>query len=469
MFEIPSPPIVGDRMEGDYDETKTNMINNDDFYPIISWPVEDSEITPPQAGYSNIRGYSDDYFWKILNDIGLDVQVRHDCHLDVPCRAIPYEPAFVLTDEKEEWFIDVEIDVPYHGWYRVPMHYKDCKDSVRDNYFNECGWTVVRFTERQIRKAPEACMDFIRMVVNKLQDSSTNITSTVIPEKRWTFKEAVEMERNLIREKYLGIQSFGCPEYLESVHQGITKSRKSEANSVEIVFDETTHIYSDARNRTGTADYTSVTTLIEKFFPFFDEEAYIERFMKESGKTREEVERKMLEPSERGTDMHRQIELFLKGEPHDESSKEFQLFRKFHEEQVLKRNLTFYDAEKIVILPQYGIAGTVDALFQKPDGTFVMVDWKRSKNLIIDGYPKKYGFGRGISILSHLDNSSYFHYELQQSFYKYILENQYNMKISSMILCVLHPDYNRYYAIKLSEYRKDEVEEMIAAHLAFSC
>ena len=39
------------------------------------------------------------------------------------------------------------------------------------------------------------------------------------------------------------------------------------------------------------------------------------------------------------------------------------------------------------------------------------------------------------------------------------------MKVSSMILCVLHPDYDRYYTIKLSDYRKDEVEEMIAAHV----
>jgi hypothetical protein len=35
-----------------------------------------------------------------------------------------------------------------------------------------------------------------------------------------------------------------------------------------------------------------------------------------------------------------------------------------------------------------------------------------------------------------------------------------------MILCVLHPDYDRYYTIKLSDYRKDEIEEMLAAQVA---
>ena len=110
------------------------------------------------------------------------------------------------------------------------------------------------------------------------------------------------------------------------------------------------------------------------------------------------------------------------------------------------------------------IAGTVDALFRKPDGDYVMVDWKRSKHLIIDGFPKKYGFGRGLSVISHLDNSSYYKYELQQSFYKYILEKDYGIRVSSMILAVLHPDYDRYYSIKLSQYREREVLDMIESY-----
>ena len=445
-------------------------LTDDNFYPIIFWPEDDAEIILPQSGGSDIRGYSDDCFCKILNDGNLGVQIHRDCHLPVPCRAIPYEAAIVLTDETGKWFVDVEIDVPYHGWYRIPLHCTDGKDSVRDGYFNRCGWTVVRFTEQQVRKEPEACVELVRTVLRTLRGDASEITAIVTPEKRWTFKEAVERERNLVREKYLGVQTFGQPEHLQELRQKVREKGfdLAGASRPEIIFDEATHTYADKRNTTGTADYTSVTTLIEKFFPYFDEEAYIQRYMAESGKSREEVIRKMLEPSERGTEMHQQIEYFLKGKPHREDFKEFQMFLKFHEEQVQKRGLTFYDAEKIVTLPQYGIAGTVDALFRKPDGSFVMVDWKRSKHLIIDGYPKKYGIGRGISILSHLDNSSYYHYELQQSFYKYILENEYGMKVSSMILCVLHPDYDRYYTIKLGEYRRQEVEEMIVAQLAVS-
>ena len=162
--------------------------------------------------------------------------------------------------------------------------------------------------------------------------------------------------------------------------------------------------------------------------------------------------------------MHKQIENFLKGQPYDSSTIELQHFLKFYNEQILKRGLTFDSAEYAIELKDSNIAGTVDALFKKPNGEYVIVDWKRSKHLIIDGYPKKYGFGRGLSVLAHLDNSSYYKYEVQQSFYKYILEKDYGIKVSSMILVVLYPDYDRYYTIKLSEYRKQEVMDMIESY-----
>ena len=439
-------------------------------YPIISWPTEYAETILPLRERSDVHGYSDVHLQSAIRSSDLESMLRCEVSLPVPCRAIPYEPAMALVDEENGICVDVEIDAPYHGWYRFPMHYTEGKDEVRDGYFNDCGWAVVRFTERQVCEQPDACVELLRRIVAILKGGTGKLDGLVKPQKRWTQREAVTMERNLLREKYLHIQSFGMPDYLGDLVASVKAghSPTPQTQHPDIVFSEATHTYADARNTTGSADYTSVTTLIEKFFPLFDEEAYIEKFMKESGKSREEVVRKMLEPSERGTFMHQQIEYFLKGKPHEEEFKEFRLFRKFHEEQIVRRGLTFYDAEKIVTLPQHGIAGTVDALFRKPDGSFVMVDWKRSKNLIIDGYPKKYGPGRGLSILAHLDNSSYYHYELQQSFYKYILETEYGMKVSSMILCVLHPDYDRYYTIKLSEYRKEEVEEMLAAQVAVS-
>ena len=186
--------------------------------------------------------------------------------------------------------------------------------------------------------------------------------------------------------------------------------------------------------------------------------------MDETGMSEDEILRELAEPSERGTAMHKHIEEYLKGGHPDDDTKEFRFFLDFHREQILGRGLVFDSAEYEIELKGSNIAGTVDALFRKADGSYVMVDWKRSKHLLIDGYPKKYGFGQGLSVLSHLDNSSYYKYELQQSFYKYILEKDYGIRVSSMILAVLHPDYDRYYPIRLSDYRKKEVLDMIESY-----
>ena len=102
------------------------------------------------------------------------------------------------------------------------------------------------------------------------------------------------------------------------------------------------------------------------------------------------------------------------------------------------------------MIDEFNVAGTVDALFKKPNkNELVIVDWKRSKKLVIDGYPKQYGYGYALSELSNLDNSSYYKYALQQNFYKYILEKKYGLSISSMNLIVLHENFDNYYRVDL--------------------
>ena len=82
-----------------------------------------------------------------------------------------------------------------------------------------------------------------------------------------------------------------------------------------------------------------------------------------------------------------------------------------------------------------------------------MVDWKRSKKLIVIGTdkPDKRGFQIEIEGLNTMTNSSYYRYCIQQNLYKYILEKEYNISISDMILAVLHENYPNYHTIKLPE------------------
>jgi hypothetical protein len=105
---------------------------------------------------------------------------------------------------------------------------------------------------------------------------------------------------------------------------------------------------------------------------------------------------------------------------------------------------------------KYNVAGTIDCLFKKADkDEYVMLDWKRSKKLIIDGQPRIFGYGYALSELNHLDNSSYYRYCLQQNIYKVIVEKEFSVKISSMKLVVLHENYSDYYVVNVPEMKKE--------------
>ena len=104
----------------------------------------------------------------------------------------------------------------------------------------------------------------------------------------------------------------------------------------------------------------------------------------------------------------------------------------------------------------HNVAGTIDCLFIKDNKSeYVMLDWKRSKKLIIDGHPKIFGYKYALSELSTLDNSSYNRYCLQQNIYKHIVETEYSMKISSMKLVVLHENYSDYHIVDVPIMKKE--------------
>lgn len=464
-----------------------SLVNEQNF-PIVLMPQTNSLLKLPREGRSDVRGYKEKDFLNELQKSNLPISISVDKHLSILGRTLPYEPDFVLYDKELNLYIDIEIDEPYDGFSRTPTHVSNGTDKIRDKFFIDSGWVVLRFTEHQIHTNSRGCIATISYIVDSLRQNlgSMNLPNYIVHEDKWNSIQAIIWERNLYREKYLGIQSFekivrnfkvicidksdkiepylSRPEIHESLAKYQANTNKEKDINSQIKFDEKNHIYYPKKDPSGNSDYISVTTLIEEFFPYFDVDAYIKKQMEVTGKRKEEIEKELTEPSERGTAMHAEIEKCLKGESFDSSSKELQMFKRFYDDCIIPQNLSFFTAEKVIELPEHNIAGTVDALFKKPNGDYVMIDWKRSKHLIIDGYPRKYGFGRGLSVLSHLDNSSYYKYEMQQSFYKYILEKRYKMRISSMILVVLYPTYDNYFTIKLSKYREKEVKEIIEIH-----
>lgn len=446
------------------------------LYPVVKMPKSNSILKLPRTGRSNQKGFKENDFFNQLKQHITDIELTNNVHMVIPNFNKPYEPDIVLFDRSLNLYIDIEIDEPYDGYYRFPTHYINPEDEVkqdniRDLFFTESGWIVMRFTEKQVHCQTYECIDFIKNVLYSLYNEMFTTDAKCERENQWDYNQCIQWQKIYYREKYLGIERFqkqysykeieidiSEKESIESVIQRTKKFHFDNWNS-SIAFDEETHKYLHPKDETGNAEYISVTTLVERFFPF-DLKRYIERKAEEENRPEEDVLDEYLlmrdEAAEKGTFLHSQIEKYLKGNEFDPDSKEFMMFLEFYEKEVKPRNLKFFDAEKMIFSDKHDVAGTIDCLFKK-DGKdeYVMLDWKRSKKLIIDGRPRIYGYGYALSELSSLDNSSFYRYCLQQNIYKKIVETEYSLKISSMQLVVLHENYPSYYIVKVPEMKKE--------------
>jgi hypothetical protein len=439
-------------------------------YPVVKMPKEGAFLKLPRKGRAMGKGYKEQDFYKAIVAGIPDIEVSTDVHLSIPFYNRPYEPDIVIFDKALNLYIDIEIDEPYDGYYRFPTH-EQKKDDTRDLFFTESGWGVIKFTERQVHQQESECIALIKDVLNSIRKYALEQSSNCVSESQWDYQQAVRWQKTNYREKYLGIEKFVKQTVSSRIEVEIddidtieanlnrTKKYKSKALQENISFEDETHKYHHPKDTTGNAEYISVTTIIDRFFPF-DMDRFIQTKAKREERTEEDVLEEFLknrdEAAEQGTFMHEQIEFFLKGEPYDGNSTEFIMFKQFYEQIVVAKGFEFVEAEKKILLGAFNVAGTVDALFKKPNQEeYLIVDWKRSKKLVVDGHPKKYGFGSATSELSHVDNSSYYKYALQQNMYKYILETEYDMPISSMNLIVLHENYDEYHRVNLVNMDKE--------------
>ena len=102
------------------------------------------------------------------------------------------------------------------------------------------------------------------------------------------------------------------------------------------------------------------------------------------------------------------------------------------------------------------VAGTIDMVYKKEDGSLYMFDWKRSEKVVrIDGSVKNDEYQFAFGELKHLGDNSFNRYCLQQNIYKAILEKRYKQKISSMNLLVMHETYDRYHYIPIPNMDKE--------------
>lgn len=235
-----------------------------------------------------------------------------------------------------------------------------------------------------------------------------------------------------------------------------------------ITFDEPTHKYYINEQLVG----TSVTTFIHSLFPHFDAEGMAEKISngqcslqskkKYEGMSKQDIIDKWnfdgKNASESGTKMHEDIEFYFNDMPRENNSIEYQYFKNFLKSDFMK-DLVPYRTEWVVYDNDLDIAGSIDMVFYNTSNkTYEIWDWKRSK-----GIEMKNNFGQhGLEPLSHLEHCNYWHYSLQLNFYKYLLEKNYGLKISSVHLLVLHPNNknNNFIEISAPDLSK-EVESIV--------
>lgn len=220
---------------------------------------------------------------------------------------------------------------------------------------------------------------------------------------------------------------------------------------LSIKFDEGPHIYTI----NGDSNYMSVTTWNHSHFDSFNADEIIKKMMtgkrwiesKYYGMSIEEIkaswEKNRDEAAQAGTNMHYDIECYYNKINVENDSVEYAYFLKFVE---AFPNLKPYRTEWMIWHEELRFAGSIDMVYEKEDGTLMIYDWKRSKEIVKTPAFNKYAL---TECINHLPDTNFWHYSLQLNTYKAILEAKYGKTVSDLYLVCLHPNKSGYQLYKV--------------------
>ena len=247
----------------------------------------------------------------------------------------------------------------------------------------------------------------------------------------------------------------------------ILSTYNSHERDPNLVFDEPTHTYTILTD--PGSKYTSVTTINHSHFPHFDADAVIKNMMKGRnwneknkywGQTPEQIKAQWKQNAESvsgaGTQLHFNIECFMNqdllkgythkdllenyeaqlaaGTPPPNTSEEWDFFLQYIR---ASPHLKPYRTEWMIFDEELKLAGSIDMVYENPDGTLTIYDWKRSKDITkVNGW-KKCAIN---PLIGHMPDSNFWHYTLQLNTYKSILERKYDKQVTKLCLVRLHPD-----------------------------
>ena len=234
-----------------------------------------------------------------------------------------------------------------------------------------------------------------------------------------------------------------------------------------ISFEEGPHIYTVY----GKQGYTSVTTFVHKHFPHFDAEKIVNTLLsskkmkdpgnKYHGMTKEQIladwDKNRDQAAAAGTKMHYDIECFYNQNNPQNNSIEYEYFQRFVKDFP---ELKPYRTEWTVFYEEYRLSGSIDMIFENPDGTLQIYDWKRCKSIEYEAYKEKTAI---TPCLNHLPDTNFWHYSLQLNLYKTILEHKYGKTVTGLYLICLHPDnpYKSYDRLEVP-FLDNEMRDVLA-------
>lgn len=249
----------------------------------------------------------------------------------------------------------------------------------------------------------------------------------------------------------------------------------SHVRDANISFEPVMHKYT-VRSEPS-VKYTSVTTWNHCHFPKFDADRVIEKMMngknwnednKYWGMTPKQIKdmwNQMGKTSAHlGTLLHERIEKFMNNsalqpgythadlyrmyndkkcrgekeevEPMDEiyGSAEWEFFLNFVRDHP---ELKPYRTEWAVYYEELRLAGMIDMVYENPDGTLAIYDWKRVNEISPINHFREYATN---PLIRHLHHTNYWHYTLQLNTYKTILEEKYGKKVTKLCLVRMHSE-----------------------------
>jgi len=255
--------------------------------------------------------------------------------------------------------------------------------------------------------------------------------------------------------------------------------KNAHPRDANIKFDPIPHTYTI--NNDTSIKYTSVTTWIHSHFSQFDGDKIIDKIFvskqwgpkhKYWGMSKAEIlqvwDKNRDESAQAGTNMHYYIECFHNMTPTSPTSSTAATYKDLYEYykttnnnlnpnlnpnpkpyQLLKEWEYFinyvkdysafvpYRTEWMVYHEELQLSGSIDMVYELPNGNLAIYDWKRAREIIQDD---KFNQQSITKCINHIPDTNYWHYTMQLNIYKMILEEKYGKTVDELCLVVLHPN-----------------------------